>query len=362
MGRKNRKAVVLLLSGLLLLASCVKDKPNPANPMPGVDSAAQNVYVICEGNFGNGNSSLGLYRPFTDERFDDVFLSVNQQSLGDVFQSMTRIDDRFFLCINNSDKILVINRSDWKLQGSIPVSKPRYIVKVSDTKAYVSALYTNKLTIINPQTLAITGTVTLPGNNPEGMLLLGDKLLIALWDTSVSKVYSVNTATDQVSVFSSQVGAAPKELLLDRDSSIWVLSGNIQKAKNAELRQVDWASGGTLRSLPFPAGADPMRLVQSRDGKYLYFIEVDYSGTHPDFNGVFRMGVSDGALPAVPLVAASSLQYFWALGIDPETGNLYIGDPKGFTQRGQVYIYNTSGEQLKTFSCGVGPGHFYFDK
>ena len=74
------------------------------------------------------------------------------------------------------------------------------------------------------------------------------------------------------------------------------------------------------------------------------------------------MGIHDAALPAQPFVAAKQYQYFWALGVDPVTGNIYVGDPKGFVQKGSVYIYQQDATLIKTFSVGLGPGHFYFDE
>ena len=72
------------------------------------------------------------------------------------------------------------------------------------------------------------------------------------------------------------------------------------------------------------------------------------------------MGIHDAALPAQPLIAARALQYFWALGIDPATGHIYVGDPKGFIQNGDVHIYTQNGTAIDSFAVGLGPGHFYF--
>ncbi len=74
------------------------------------------------------------------------------------------------------------------------------------------------------------------------------------------------------------------------------------------------------------------------------------------------MGINDAALPAQPFIAAKQLQYFWALGIDPATGNIYVGDPRGFIQKGTAYIYRPDGTPVNSFNVGLGPGHFYFDE
>src|SRR6185295_14539558 len=100
MGRKGYEA--LILSFCCLLVSCVKDKPAALNSnTPG---SSGNIFVVCEGNFGVGDATIYAYEPISDSVFGDLYTAVNHKPLGDVFQSMQRIGDKFFLCINNSDK------------------------------------------------------------------------------------------------------------------------------------------------------------------------------------------------------------------------------------------------------------------
>src|ERR1700761_6232396 len=102
MGRKSYQALIVVL--LLWLAACKKDKPAAAdNHLPG---ATGNIYIVCEGNFGNGDASLYAFKPLTDSVYGDLYKAANNQPLGDVFQSMQHIGDKLFLCVNNSDKVI----------------------------------------------------------------------------------------------------------------------------------------------------------------------------------------------------------------------------------------------------------------
>ena len=360
MAGKNYKALRSLCLGILLIAACKKDKPLSTIVPPPNSNAGTSVYVVCEGSLGNGNAALTLYKPLTDSVYQDIYKSANSQSLGDVFQSMVRIGDKLFLCINNSDKIVVIDRSNWTLSGTISVAKPRYILPISDTKAYVSTLFSNKVYVINPQTLQVTGHIDMPGMNPEQMLLYNNKVFIATWDSTVNKLYAVDPNTDQVSQTIQLPGYAPKELSLDKNNMLWLLSGNIQANKPAYFTKIDPASGQVLNTYPFPTLADPVRPVFNNTKDTLYYVEINYTGG-TDNNGIYRMPVTDPAVPAQAFIAAQQYQYYYAVGIDPNTGNIYIGDPKGFTQKGTVYIYHPDGTLLRQFGTGVGPGHFYFD-
>jgi len=140
---------------------------------------------------------------------------------------------------------------------------------------------------------------------------------------------------------------------------LWVLSGNQAKGKPSSLTKLDPSTGAVLARLDFPAGAEPIKLTINWKKDTLYYIGVNYYGSTVN-NGIYKMGVEEANLPDAPFIAASPLQYFWALGIDPQTSNVYVGDPKRFDQAGVVDIYSPGGVKLNTFKVGVGPGSFLF--
>ena len=115
-----------------------------------------------------------------------------------------------------------------------------------------------------------------------------------------------------------------------------------------------------LKELKFGAGQDPIKPVLNSAKDTLYFIGINYSGG-TGYNGIFKMHVNSNTLPAAPFIAAKTLQYFWALGIDPQTDDIYVGDPKGFIQKGSVGVYSPSGDLKRTFEVGIGPNRVYFD-
>jgi len=326
--------------------------------MPGADG---NVYVVCEGSFMNGNATLFDYQPATDSVFGDLYSSANSQALGDVFQSMTKIGTQFFLCINNSDKVVIVNADNRVLSGIINIPKPRYVLPINTTKAYVSSEYSKNVYIINTQTLAVTDTIKFPFQNTEGMCLYGNYAFVCTWDTACNVIYKVDVTTDRIVQTIKISGYAPQEAVLDKEGMLWVLSGQQPKGWTAALTRIDPSSGDVLVAYPFNADADAIKPVFNNTKDTLYFIEADYNGGTVN-NGIYRMGIHDATLPTTAFVAAKQLQYFYALGIDPLTGYIYVGDPKGFVQKGSVYIYGQDGLQLKGFNVGIGPGHFYFDE
>ncbi len=350
-----------LLLALFVLPGCVKDKPeeDPLPGHPGIVDEERVVYIANEGSLYNGNASLSYYNITQDLVFNDVYSQKNNQPLGDVFQSMTGIGDYLFLAINNSDKIVVINNTNFGYQATISVSKPRYMLKVSENTMYVSSLYHKDIHIVDYKTLEVTGKITLPYSNTEGLLVSGNKVYACCWDTACRSVYEIDIFTNQVTDSITIDGAAPQQALTDKNGKLWVLSGNVQKLAEAVITQIDPATKKTLRSFKLPAGADIMKPVWNPGRDTLYYLGVNYAG-ETSYNGVYRMAISASELPVQPFIAAQRLQYFWALAVDTLTNHIYIGDPKGFVQKGNVDIYSAAGTKIKSFQVGLGPSYFYF--
>lgn len=356
MDRKISEILILFVLSIATIG-CVKDKPTGTV----VVSSTGNVYIVCEGNMGNGDGSLYNYNTTTDSASGDLFGSANNVPLGDVFQSMTRIGDSLFLCVNNSDKIVVLDVTTKKTAGTISILKPRYIVAVNKSLAYVSTLYSNKVYAIDPTTLKVKGAIEMPYNNSEGMLLQGGTVWVCHWDTSCTSITGIDALTGQKTRTISIGKYAPHAILADKEGLLWVMSGNVAKGRSAALSRIDPSTGLVVRQMDFAGISDPVKPVFNRTKDTIWFIQVKYDGSDAD-NGIYRMSIYDTMLPIAPLIKASKYQYYWALGIHPANGSVYVGDPKGFVQKGQVSIYNTAGDLQKTFSVGVGPGQFYFDR
>ncbi len=356
MGGKSCQALILILC--CWLASCKKDKPDRANIS--VPHGTGNLYIACEGNFGNGDATLYSYDPIHATVYNDLYSTINGQPLGDVLQSIQHIGNRLFLCVNNSDKVVVLDDMDLKLVATLSIPKPRYIVPVSSTTAYVSALYSNKVYVLNLQQMRVTDTIDLPGQNPEGMCVYNNNVIVCTWDTARKKIYSIDIANGRVGAAIEIGGYAPQEALLDKEQMLWVLAGEQYVGKTSTWTRLDPSTGQVLKTYTFPAEANVVRPVFNKAKDTLYFIEANQGGGTAN-NGVYRMGIHDEQLPLQPFVAARQFQYFWALGIDPVSGNVYVGDPRGFVQKGIIYIYQPDGTLLQQFTVGLGPGHFYFD-
>lgn len=354
---KNRWAIYL--TAAFIFASCVPDKPATPDKSQ-VPNQGEKIWIANEGSLGNGNASLSVILPEKDSIYNQVFESKNNQALGDVFESMALVGNRLFLAINNSDEIKVIDKNSFQLLGGIPVTKPRYMLLLDSSKMYVSSLFYPKINIINPQSLTVSGAITTDFPNTEGMLLFGDKAYACNWDTACNYIYEINPLNDQIAHRIPVSGYAPQQVLADKEGKLWVLAGNVAKGKSATITRLDPATRNIIASFHFPPNADILKPCWNREKDTLYFLGVDYHGGTA-YNGVFRMPINAQNLPLHPFIQAKPLQYFWALGIDANSGKIYVGDPKGFIQKGSILVYNPNGALIKTYLTGLGPGFFLFE-
>lgn len=351
--------LIVFVFGFLFIASCVRDKPVTPD-ISNIPNHGEKIWVANEGSLGNGNASLSIIFPGKDSIYNQVFASKNNQVLGDVLQSMALVGNRMFLAVNNSDVIKVIDKNSFQLLGEVPVTKPRYLLPVDSAKMYVSSLFYPEINIINPQSLTVTGSIPTDFPNTEGLLDFGGSVYACNWDTTCNYIYEINPQNDQIAHRIPISGYAPQQVLADKEGKLWVIAGNVEKGKSATITRLDPATRNIIASFHFPQAADILKPCWNAGKDTLYFLGVDYSGG-AGYNGVFRMSINAQTAPVLPLIQAKPLQYFWALGIDSSSGKIYVGDPKGFIQKGSILVYNSKGTLLKTYTTGLGPGFFLFE-
>src|SRR5688500_3555288 len=94
----------------LILSSCEKDEPEDDTP---VVINTTGIFVVNEGGFNAGNSSISFLNVITNVMTNNVFESVNGFPLGDVAQSMTLHKGKGYAVVNNSAKIEVVNATNF---------------------------------------------------------------------------------------------------------------------------------------------------------------------------------------------------------------------------------------------------------
>ena len=339
------KKNLFYLTIVILLFSCKKEE-ELISSTPFVAEHGS-VYISNEGNFQSGNATLTYFNPFTKAISDDPFRQANNQSLGDICQSMNIINGKLYIVVNNSGKIEVCNPYSLKKELTISgLTSPRYIYPVNNSKAYVTDGYSNQISIINLNNHSISGTITINGWT-EQLILKNNKIFVT--NSSTDYLYIINPVTDLLTD-SVLISKGANSILEDQNGKLWVLcGGDYLNTYYATLYRVNPDNEQIENSFTFSTGDFPSRLCINSSGDSLYYLN----------NNVYKMGIEELSRPITPFITSSG-NNFYGLAIDKSKNEIYVSDAIDFIQKGKIFRYRADGSVMENFLAGIIPGDFIF--
>ncbi|MDX2173706.1 MAG: hypothetical protein SFY56_11345 [Bacteroidota bacterium] len=338
---------IFLLPFVVFVCSCVKDKPkNPVQPIAQL-STAKKVYVVNEGNYGSANSSISLIDLGNNQVVEDFFKNQNNSVLGDVTQSINYFNSNFYIVVNNSGKIVVCNNQFKKMGQISGLTSPRYILPITNQKAYVSDLYSNAISVVDLNTNTKISSIPCSGWT-EKMTLIYDKAFITNLKTNF--VYVVNTFSNVITD-SINVGKNAGSIGIDKYDKLWVLSvGDKTNSILGKLCRINPATNQVELSLSFTLNDSPNNLCFNKTKDTLYYLN----------DGVYRMSISSSSLPQTPIIAQGN-KNFYGLGINPNDYTIYASDALDYIQKSNIYVYDINGNLKQNFKAGLISNGFYFE-
>ena len=354
----------IIVAFALLLSSCMRWEYGEQEQF---NFLGEGVFITNEGNFTYGGASLSYYQPQTNHLENEVFYRANAMKLGDVAQSMVVRNGVGWVVVNNSHVVFAIDVETMREVGRITdLPSPRYICFASDDKAYISQIDSDRIIIVNPKTFEITGEIVCPMSTPyrtgstEQMVIVGDYLFVTCWSYQ-KRILKIDTRTDEV-VDYVDIGVQPKSIVADKNGKLWVVSdggyeGNVIGYEAAALFCIDPTTLTVERRFELGLNSSgnatrtASRLKINDEGDTLYWID----------GGVWRMAIDAEHLPVEPFIApivGASRSLYYALGVAPDTEEIYVGDALDYQQRSVIYRYSAEGKLLDTFTAGVIAGDF----
>ena len=342
-----RKLIYIAL--LFISFSCEKDVLGPQFADGGnIDNTNRKVFILNEGTFTWGNASVTQYTPNTQTTTSSLFNTENNVPLGDVAQSMYRFNDKYYLVINNSDKIEVVDTTHFHSIATITgLNSPRYFLPINNTEAYVSSLYANEIYRVNLESNTITQSTAIP-DWTEQMVYHNGKIFAT--GVNNGKLYVLNTNNHQLTD-SLTLTKGASSMVLDINQKLWVMcSGGIQQ-QNPALYKINPFTLTIEQTFTFSDNMhSPGNLCISPDLQTLYFLNED----------VYQMEITNAQLPTNFIIDNGS-KTFYALDIDPYNGDIYVADAIDYVQQGKIYRYNQNIELINDFDAGIIPGFFWFE-
>ncbi|WP_158631189.1 YncE family protein [Flammeovirga kamogawensis] len=343
----------------------------PQDAMPISDTAPpknnlileDGLFVLNEGNFDWGHGTLSHKKYDSDTVNNEIYKAVNDFEIGNVAQSMTIIGEKGYICVNNSGRIDIIEAktSKWLGRIEIPKSSPRYLLPISNTKAYVTDLYADYFYVIDLKEDEVIKNVRTSGWTEK--LALVDKFA---YITQTRTVYDnrkggqlllkIDIATDDI-IDSLALPYGPIDLVVDKNNMLWVLSnGGLSSTNNPKpqpaICQID--PGCFCIKKQFNLDSEnylsmPSRLRINKEKDRIYYLQKD----------VFSFSIDATSLPKSPIIYKEK-RLFYGLGISPRNNDIYVTDAIDYVQKGWVFKYNEMGVKLDSFKVGVIPNELIF--
>ncbi|MBO4670730.1 MAG: hypothetical protein J5640_02670 [Bacteroidales bacterium] len=382
-----KKAFLLLLSGMLVFASCqlplFPDNTSKEAKLTGtvVDvgtlSGFSKLFVLNEGQMGTNNASLDMLRLSDCNYITGVFKKMNPKEtagLGDVGNDIVTIGDELWIAVNNSGIVDILSAKDETEIAAVQVPMPRCLA-FDANYVYVTS-WNGAVTVYGPDwsvdqeksknpkgavyridryTKKLDGSVEV-GYQPEGIALYDGKLYVANSggiSSSQPPLYSYDKTVSVVDLATFKVTKTieveinPQKVYADGKGNIYVSSfGNYttvhsclwhikpdgSAAKVSDLASFTAALGDTVYCMGNANEFDYNAIPSWRSWKCKDGVKINWGvGALPGFcvNGF-------AALPGGYFIVADAGNYF-----EPGTVTLYHDD------------------QLKwTVMAGVCPGHF----
>lgn len=323
----------------LLLDSCQKETNDPLpEPVPEIG-----FFALCEGNFNWGNASVTSYDEVSGELNNSFFENVNGFSLGDVAQSIYETGDKYFIVVNNSSKIEVVDKSDFSSLYTITdLGSPRYFQAINDSIAYVSDLWNNAIHIINYKTGSQLGDIAVNGWS-EQMAIVEDSVYVCLYATNSIGIIN---SLDHELIDEIELNLPPVSIRIDKHGILWVLASEYGGASalyriNPQTREIelDWEFTETT----------------------LLFIDLPIDGDH------LYMAYSSGLITKISLTQSPLVTNLFSKDTDGmygfnvnQDGDLFILEAHDFVQNGTITKYNEQGEIQFSIESGINPNSIIF--
>ncbi len=357
---------VILISAVFF--SCEKKSGTDVNPDK---PYSKGVVILNAGNFTDNNGTISFLLP-------DGWLSTNifqQENLRDLAGSISgyaEVNNKGIILVDNStagkDQIEIVDAGTFKSIASIPsieIENPRNVIKVSETKAYITAwdftgdfsdFYKNEgyVAVLDLNTNKIVKKIKVQ-NGAESIMLYGKEVLVGNSGSSKGFLSVIDIDKDE-KVSTIEVGVDPELIGVDANNKLWVYAAGGLVKLNAVTKSIE----ARVKINAIIAAKSPSSFKLSPDKKTIYFTYSFYDAAdgYKQKGETYSFSVNDGSVSTTkPFV---NKLFSGGLGVDPSNGNIYAGLIPSFKQAGYVFRYKPDGSLIDSLKAEIAPSKFFF--
>ena len=305
----------------------------------------EGTYILNNGNWGDNDSTIGIYHPADKKLTANVFHSSNGQKLGDLGQDMISNGEDLYIAVNGSQTIFVTD-SKLKIKHQINADyngsrlSPRTFA-VRGEKVYVTYYEGYVGEISSDRSVRLCKV----GPNPEGIAVAGEYLYVAnsggmsypAYNNTIS-VVSIDTFSEVATIV---VNVNPSEVEASSDGNhVYVSSFGNYTDIPAKLQVIN-TSNRSVKDLEYPSVS---AIAKGKDD-ILYILCAGYDENYNPLPGTIHkhdmktdkslgIFISDNTiLESAYSISATSDGYIYAGCSDYRTtGDVYV-----FTSEGMLH-------------------------
>jgi len=343
----------LLFISLFSFISCTNDDITEQLPLGDFENG---YFITNEGPFNNGTGTITFVD--TDGTIvQNAYKSVNNEDLGNIVQSITLANDIAYIVVNNSNKIVVVNRYTLEKIAEIKgegISNPRYIVAQGNI-GYVSNwgdafnATDDFISVIDLISNEVKKTIPV-GEGPEEMLIENSRLFINLQGGYNQNNQVAVVDTNNASLLTNiTVGEVPNSILADGVGNVWVLC----EGKPA------WTLDETAGKLyKISATTNATSFINFNETDHPNLLAFDSGSLFYNLNGkVYKMDATASQLPTQEVNGWDGFYYY----MTASNGEIFATDAGNYSSEGSLKVYDiSSGSLLETNVTGIIPGDIAF--
>jgi len=345
-----KKLLLLFITTTFLFWGC----ENSTEKIP-IEPLNSGVIIINEGGYAQNNSTISSYSITEKKVTNDVYYSANEKELGDTGNDIVILEERAFVALTGSNKIEVISTYNFKSLGNVDFTQfggPRNIA-ISGNMGYATTS-NSVLVKFDLNSFSIIDTLNL-GFKPEGITSADGKLFIAISGWGSGTTITVVEESNFKILKNITVMANPISICSVGNDVYSVSTGTYSYFGGdgiGALTKIDAKSMNILDTLQIRQ--NPGRFACSNDEE-LFVING---------NGIVHISGKDMSILNPILISAATVNNIYSsiysVGYDSDAELLYLGNPKDFSQNGEIAIFDLIGNEKGRFDVGINPGTIVF--
>jgi DNA-binding beta-propeller fold protein YncE len=154
---------------------------------------------------------------------------------------------------------------------------------------------------------------------------------------------SDNTLVKQITL-----SAGPAGMIVDANNKLWVVCSNSGAGKLFRINPTTLAIEQTIN---ITAGSPRTSIAVSPDKQNVFYMVG---------KSVYRLPITATVESTQSLFSATEVKTFYAFNVDPNNGDIWIGDALNYTSVGKTFVYSSSGVLKTSFETGINPTQFVF--